>query len=52
VDDSGPLGLVPPAEHVAELADQGRACMRGRRVDDQARRLVDDGKVVVEVDDA
>ena len=51
VDDARALRVLPPAEHVAELADQGRARVRRRRVDDQARRLVDDGEVVVDMDD-
>ena len=45
VDDPGALRVLSTAEHVAELADQGRARVRGRRVDDQAGRLVDHGQV-------
>ena len=52
VDDAGPLGVGTAAEHLFELGDQGRPAVRGRRVDDEAGRLVDDGEVVVEVDDA
>ena len=51
VDDPRALGVLAAAEDVAELVDQGRARVRGRRVDDQARRLVDDGQGLVEVDD-
>src|ERR1700760_3089397 len=29
VDDPRPLGLIPSAEQIAELADQGRASVRG-----------------------
>ena len=48
----GPLRVAAAAEHLSELGDQGRPAVRGRRVDDEAGRLVDDGEVVVEVDDA
>ena len=47
----GPLRVAAAAEDLAELVDQGRAAVRGRRVDDQAGRLVDDGQGLVEVDD-
>ena len=47
----GPLRVAAAAEHLAELVDQGRPAVRGRRVDDQAGRLVDDGQGLVEVDD-
>ena len=42
VDDAGPLGVGTAAEDLAQLVDQGRPAVRGRRVDDQAGRLVDD----------
>ncbi len=51
VDDPRALGVIAAAEHVAKLADQGRAGVRGRRVDDEARRLVDDGEVVIDMND-
>ncbi len=51
VDDPRALRVAAAAEDVAQLVDQGRAAVRGRRVDDQAGRLVDDRERLVEVDD-
>ena len=48
----GPLGVGAAAEQVAELVDQGRPAVRGRRVDDHPGRLVDDRERLVDVDDA
>ena len=47
----GRSGSAPPPSTLSELGDQGRAAVRGRRVDDEAGRLVDHREVVVEVDD-
>ena len=52
VDDARSLRVRRPAKDLAQLADQGRAAVRGRRVDDEAGGLVDDGERLVEVDDA
>ena len=41
VDDPGALGVGAAAEDLAQLVDQGRPAVRGRRVDDEPGRLVD-----------
>ena len=51
VDDPRPLRVAAAAEDLAQLVDQGRAAVRGRRVDDEAGRLVDHRQLLVEVDD-
>ena len=52
VDDAGALGVGAAAEQLDELVDQRRPAVRGRRVDDQAGGLVDDGEALVQMDDA
>ena len=52
VDDARAPRVPPTAEDLAQLVDQGRAAMRGRRVDDEAGGLVDHGERLVEMDDA
>ena len=51
VDDPRPLRVLAAAEQLAELGDQRRALVRGRRVDDQAGGLVDHRQLLVGVDD-
>jgi hypothetical protein len=52
VDDPRPLPVGAAAEDPGQLVDEGRPAVRGRRVDDQPGRLVDDRQPLVEVDDA
>ena len=42
---------VAPTKHFSQLVHQGRAGVGRGRMDDQARRLVDDGEGRVEMDD-
>ena len=51
VDDPGPLRVLPAPGQIPERLDQGGAGIAGRRVDDQAGRLVDHRQELVLPDD-